>query len=246
MFRGAMPFMGFVVLADNDGRLPSKDGWEVTAKYGQGTQRYWIEKVYKDFRGAKPGYSTEGYAHYTLDEGYVATNQTFFSSALNAWCVADKDGKVDVSGNKMFEVIEKYLSWAVGIANDDSHGYSQIDRWGPADYDCSSLVITALRKAGLDTGSASWTGNMRSELSARGWSVIRYNGSAASLQRGDILLHDQNHTEFYLGNNQRVGAHEDENHGIGEGAKPGDQTGEEICIRNTVGTWFTWVLRLQG
>ena len=38
--------------------------------------------------------------------------------------------------------IDKAVTWAVGIANDNSHGYDQADRWGP-DYDCSSLVIQA-------------------------------------------------------------------------------------------------------
>ena len=33
--------------------------------------------------------------------------------------------------------------------------------------------------------------------------------------------------------------------GIGEGARAGDQTGKEICTRDYVGSWFTWVLRLK-
>lgn len=57
--------------------------------------------------------------------------------------------------------IEKALQWAINIANDNSHGYSQSNRWGP-DYDCSSFVISALKAAGIDTGNATYTGNMRS------------------------------------------------------------------------------------
>ena len=57
-------------------------------------------------------------------------------------------------------VVESAISWAVSIANDNSHGYSQINRWGP-DYDCSSLVISAFRNAGVDVGAATYTGNMR-------------------------------------------------------------------------------------
>lgn len=41
-------------------------------------------------------------------------------------------------------VVENAISWAVSIANDNSHGYSQQSRWGP-DYDCSSFVISAFR-----------------------------------------------------------------------------------------------------
>ena len=39
-------------------------------------------------------------------------------------------------------VIDTAVNFMLQIANDDSHGYSQDDRWGP-DYDCSSLVIQA-------------------------------------------------------------------------------------------------------
>ena len=45
-------------------------------------------------------------------------------------------------------VIENAISWALGIADDDSHGYSQLQnrRWGNPDYDCSTFVITAFAK----------------------------------------------------------------------------------------------------
>lgn len=36
--------------------------------------------------------------------------------------------------------IEKAVTWALAIANDNTHGYDQQYRWGP-DYDCSSLII---------------------------------------------------------------------------------------------------------
>ena len=57
--------------------------------------------------------------------------------------------------------------WAVGIANDDIHGYDQIYRWGvenkPSDFDCSSLVISAFEKQGVPVKEkgATYTGNMR-------------------------------------------------------------------------------------
>ena len=43
---------------------------------------------------------------------------------------------------------------------------------GPKDYDCASSIITALRNAGFDTGSATYTGNMAAELCARGWTRL--------------------------------------------------------------------------
>lgn len=52
--------------------------------------------------------------------------------------------------------------YAVSIARDDSHGYDQINRWGPS-FDCSSLVITAFEKVGVPVraSGATYTGNMK-------------------------------------------------------------------------------------
>ena len=131
--------------------------------------------------------------------------------------------------NAAHEQIEKALSWAVSIANDDSHGYSQSRRNGP-DYDCSSLVVHALNHAGISTGSASYTGNLKSELTKNGFTWIPWSqiNNVSNLQRGDILLYrgsSSGHTEFYLGNSQNVAAHGTYNH-----PETGDQTGKEISV----------------
>lgn len=60
------------------------------------------------------------------------------------------------------DVIESAAAYAQNIAADDSHGYDQAGRWGP-DYDCSSLVISAFRKAGVPL-SCTYTGNMRGDM----------------------------------------------------------------------------------
>lgn len=51
----------------------------------------------------------------------------------------------------------------IDIANDDSHGYDQDNRWGP-DYDCSSFVISGFEQAGiqLETNGATYTGDLKS------------------------------------------------------------------------------------
>ncbi len=111
-------------------------------------------------------------------------------------------------------VIESAIAWAEAIANDNSHLYSQSVRWGPS-YDCSSFVISAFNAAGVDTGTASWTGNMKSEFTQHGFTWIDWSdiGSVSNLQRGDVLLYHNNsntstaHTEIYIGNNMNVGAH---------------------------------------
>lgn len=76
IFRGVRVYGGDrVLLADNDGRLPSQAGWVVTSKYTRSTtERYWIEPIWKNYLGAKIGYSTAGYSHYTLETGYVLRN----------------------------------------------------------------------------------------------------------------------------------------------------------------------------
>ena len=133
-----------------------------------------------------------------------------------------------LSSNWRSNVIERYLNIAVGIANDNSHGYSQGNtRWGP-DYDCSSLVITSLAQAGLPVGGATYTGNMIPELTKNGWVTVPYT-SMDALQRGDILLNPNSHTEFYLGGGMNVAALISENGTIF--GTPGDQTGREIMVR---------------
>ena len=124
------------------------------------------------------------------------------------------------------DVVEKAIAWAVETANDNSHGYSQQSRWGP-DYDCSSFVITAFQNAGVDTGSATYTGNMRSQFTQNGFEWIPWSqiGGVGNLQRGDILLNEVSHTEIYLGNNQNVGAHSNRGY-----PQTGDQTGTEVSV----------------
>ena len=136
-------------------------------------------------------------------------------------------------------VIESAISWAVSIANDDSHGYSQTSRFGP-DYDCSSLVITAFNNVGVSTGSATYTGNMISNFEANGFTWIPWSsiGNSSNLQRGDVLLNIQYHTAIYMGNNQVVEAHARSAADKAYDSRPvyqaatlqGDQDGQEIRV----------------
>ena len=110
-----------------------------------------------------------------------------------------------------------------------SLGYDQNQRWDirpGGECDCSSLVIYALKEAGFDTGGATNTGNMSSNLTARGWRRLPNNGSP---QPGDILLNDVHHVAVYLGNGQLAQASISE-HGTITGTA-GDQTGRETNIK---------------
>ena len=64
--------------------------------------------------------------------------------------------------------IETAVSFMEAIARDNSHGYDQAHRNGP-NYDCSSLVGTALHKAGFNVNSGSTTRNLREQLLKNGF-----------------------------------------------------------------------------
>lgn len=128
--------------------------------------------------------------------------------------------------------IEVAIDWALQIARDDTHGYSQAVRWSP-DYDCSSFLISALEAAGLPMRAygASYTGNMGSALKACGFykvSGVDFT-TGEGLVRGDVLLNPVTHTELYIGDGLTVGAHSSETGGKYGAA--GDQTGQEISVQ---------------
>ena len=108
--------------------------------------------------------------------------------------------------------------------------YSQSDRWNfnpsGGNCDCSSLVIHCLKEAGFDTGTATYTGNLRDNLTRHGWTRLPANGNP---QPGDILLNDVHHVALYLGGGKLAQASISEL-GTAYGAA-GDQTGRETNIR---------------
>jgi len=127
---------------------------------------------------------------------------------------------------------ESALKWAKGIAADQSHGYSQANRYGP-DYDCSSLVLNAYKQAGvpIDFNVVCYTGNMTGLLQY-GFKDVT---SQVNLNTGDGILPSDilwyhisgtnGHTAMYAGNNQIVHAR-----GQSYGSpKTGDQ-GTEIAV----------------
>lgn len=140
---------------------------------------------------------------------------------------------------------EAAVKWAVGIANDQKHGYSQASRWGSPDYDCSSFVLSAYKAAGADIGAATYTGNMKKELLSHGFTDVTSScnlDTQAGLKPGDILLWHgsgtNGHTAMYVGSGKIVHAR---GQSYGSSA-PGDQ-GSEIAVTPYYrGRWNT-VLR---
>ncbi len=147
-------------------------------------------------------------------------------------------------GSLTMTVIESAVQWAINTANDNSHGYSQVDRWGP-DYDCSSFVITAYEQAGLKVreAGASYTGNMRGAFLACGFVDVTNQvglSSGYGMEAGDVLLNYSAHTCIHIGNGKVANCRTNEGN-----AQAGDQSGNEIRIQNYWNYPWNAVLRLK-
>ena len=139
--------------------------------------------------------------------------------------------------------VEAAIQWAISIANDDSHGYSQSSRNGP-NYDCSSFVSTAFKNGGFSVSGSLNTSSMANAFVNVGFT--KYKKGDVTIQRGDILLKPGSHVELYLGDNTCVAAHSDY-----DGAS-GDGNGKEIQVRTKNYCTFckqanyTYILRYNG
>lgn len=125
-------------------------------------------------------------------------------------------------------VIEEACNYMIDLATDNSHGYSQYNRWLP-DVDCSSSIILAYEQTGVKKAGATYTGNMRTAFVKCGFEAIPYK-KGMTLIRGDVLLNEKHHTCLYLGNKKIVQASCSETGGIT--GRTGDQTGREVAIGN--------------
>lgn len=135
------------------------------------------------------------------------------------------------------------IKWAIGIANDNKHGYDQAHRTGP-DYDCSSFVTTALKKAGFNIGLGT-TSSMYGQLMTAGFKNVANSvnlSSGKGLKKGDVLLRPGAHTAMYVGDGKIVHASINEL-GRVTGGKTGDQTGKEIATRSYYNYPWTYVFR---
>lgn len=121
--------------------------------------------------------------------------------------------------------IMKAVQFMIDTANDNTHGYDQTHRNGP-DYDCSSLVGTALYEAGFNVSPYSWTGNLEAQLREAGFVDCK-----APWSPGDVHIKTHHHVVMSISSNKIVHASINEK-GTVIGGKTGDQTGKEICIRD--------------
>lgn len=134
--------------------------------------------------------------------------------------------------------IKKALNFMLKIAADDSHGYDQTHRNGP-DYDCSSLIGTALNYAGFSVSPYSWTGNLATQLLDCG-----FRSCGSPWRPGDIHLTPGRHVCMSVNQSEIVHARINE---LGKtvGGKTGDQTGKEISVSNYYIPSYGWEYHLR-
>lgn len=149
--------------------------------------------------------------------------------------------------------IAKFCENMRKACEDWSLGYDQNQRWNIYDggeCDCSSLVIWALKQAGFDVGDATYTGNMSSNLTKRGWTRIPFT-SLSQVKAGDILLNDNYHTAAVIsgsGTTAKLAQASIDERGRATGGSAGDQTGNETNIRIVYNYSHGWdcILRYSG
>lgn len=135
--------------------------------------------------------------------------------------------------------VDTYTDYMIAIANDNSHGYSQINRGGKPDFDCSSLVGHALATAGFNVNVNSTTRNLYEQLKRCGFTSCN-----RPFRKGDIHLAVGHHVCVSTDSEHIVHASIDER-GTTKGCQKGDQTGKEICIRKYYTPSYGWNYHLR-
>jgi GH24 family phage-related lysozyme (muramidase) len=148
-------------------------------------------------------------------------------------------------------VIDMYCQFMIDMANDNSHGYSQVERSlynyiDPTSFDCSSLVLTAIQYAfdvykitpTPEASGCSNTSNML-DLESCGFEIIEENPlNDVDAIKGDIELTPSAHTACYIGEGKVVQASTDNGT-----TNTIDDAGNEINIHNWYS--FPWDYRLR-
>ena len=151
------------------------------------------------------------------------------------------------AGSGSGAIIDKAVAWAISIADDDSHGYNNSGNgWGPGEYNCIGLVITAYMQAGVNLTEHNIQYEPE-ELLKAGFKDVTGKvdlSTGKGLIKGDVLwLIDSSgvhgHTELVIAPGQLVGARGDYD-GV-----PGDSSGGEITTGPYVNMNWQKVFRLD-
>ena len=228
---------------------------------------FWLAEYKSNYSYHEPSISCD-FFQYT-DRGTVSTlpGKTFdtnvcFSekylniSSNNSSNTSSKpQGGNSMSTNIIQKVINDAVDYAVGIANNNSHGYSQATRslyniTNPKSFDCSSLVLTAYYYAFMKNGltkqaeylkaNCSYTGNMMKMLNC-GFEVVATNQTAHSqMQKGDIELNIIYHTAMAVDKDRIVHARTSEGT-----SDTKDNSGNEIRVQEWYLYSHGWDKRLR-
>lgn len=160
-----------------------------------------------------------------------------------------------MANNIIQNIINDAVSFAVGIANDNSHGYSQAVRslyniTNPKSFDCSSLCCTAYYYAFLKNGlteqanylksHCSYTGNMLNMLNV-GFEIVARNQTAhAQMQKGDLELNVTHHVAMAIDRDNIVHARSSEGT-----TNTIDDSGNEIRTQPWYNYSHGWTHRLR-
>ena len=117
------------------------------------------------------------------------------------------------------------VDWALGIANDNNYGYVS-GGMGNGGYDCTQFVHAAYEAAGVSLPEKGYVNNANivDYYTTRGFEWHPGTIDPNELQAGDVLVNQAHHAELYIGNGQKVGAHDNYDGG------PGDSSGGEISV----------------
>ena len=84
--------------------------------------------------------------------------------------------------------IYNMVDYAVKVAKDDTHGYSQVRRWPEDgnDFDCSSLMYESADHAGFKVkrGWPRYTGSMLADFTSAGFEALEFDGVAVIISSG--------------------------------------------------------------
>ena len=157
--------------------------------------------------------------------------------------VYDESGKEIYNGAKA--LVDRAVDFMIGIANDDSHGYTN-GKWGP-EYSCISLVEMGFINAGLNITKSN-INKMPDNLIKAGFEECTSEvnlKTGAGFAKGYIpwMLQSNGkhgHVECHVGDGKLVGAR-----GNTDG-KPGDSKGNEISTITYQNMSWQKVFRIPG
>ena len=157
----------------------------------------------------------------------------------------------DAAGKELYNGVaalnDRIINTAVGIANDNSHGYNNSGKgWGP-EYNCIGLVMQSCNMSGINVGKCTIQ-KMPDYLIKAGYEDVTADinfKNGKGLKKGDILwmldkTGKHGHTELAVGDGRLVGARGDMD------GRTGDSSGNEIAVSAYYNYSWQRVFRLPG